>query len=165
MPSDFHVNDASDPALAASRARRAGDAANDVYLVVRGRGGLLDGEFVKVPLGTTATLGRGRRCEISLKKSARYLLSSGSDRAEIRARLAYRSVSRRHCSVTFVATNVVEIENHSPNGTYVDGRTVTRVRLDDIQRIAHALRLGRNGDLFDVEYGSLAALPEDSISA
>ena len=119
---------------------------------------------MKVPLGATVTLGRGRRCEISLKKSARYLLSAGSDRAAIRSRLAYRSVSRRHCSVTFVSPSVVEIENHSPNGTYVDGRAVTCVRLDDIQRMAHELRLGRSGDVFDVEYGSLAMLPEDSIS-
>ena len=158
------MNDSSDPVLDAATVGPDGGSTPDAYLVVRGRGGLLDGEFVKVPLGTTARIGRGRRCEISLKKSARYLLSAGSDRAEIRARLAYRSVSRCHCSVTFLSPGVVEIENHSPNGTFVDGRSVTRVHLDDIERMAHELRLGRNGDRFDVEYGSLAALPEDSIS-
>ena len=134
------------------------------FLKIRGRGGLLDGEFVKVPLGGTLTLGRSKRCGFSLKKSARYLLASGSDRSAIRDGLAFRSVSRHHCSVTFVDPETVEIENHSPNGTFLDGRRVAKIRLDDIRLSTHEVRLGANGDAFEIEFGSLAELPEDSIS-
>jgi len=135
------------------------------FLKVRGHGGLLDGEFVKVPLLATVTLGRSKRCGFSLKRSARYLLASGAARAEIRADLAFRSVSRHHCSVTFLSPDLVEIENHSPNGTFVDGRRVSKLRLDDVRFARHELRLGSHGDLFEVEYGSLVELPEDSVSS
>lgn len=143
---------------------RTADGAGNAYLVIRGRGGLLDGEFVKLPLGATITLGRSRRCGFSLKKSARYLLSSGAERKAIRASLSYRAVSRHHCSVTFVADGVVEIENHSPNGSFVDDVAVKRARFDDVTHTAHRVRLGRSGDAFDVEYGSLAPLTQGSIS-
>lgn len=141
------------------------DATRSVpFLKVRGRGGLLDGEFVKVPLLGTVTLGRSKRCGFSLKKSARYLLSAGAARAEIRGNLSFRSVSRHHCSVSFLGPDLVEIENHSPNGTWVDGRRVSRIRLDDVRFVRHEIRLGVHGDAFEVEYGSLMELPEDSIS-
>lgn len=134
------------------------------FLKVRGRGGLLDGEFVKVPLHGSLTIGRSRRCGFSLKRSARYLLASGAARAVIRSALSFRSVSRHHCSVSFLAPDLVEIENHSPNGTFVDGRRVVRLRLDDVRFCRHELKLGAHGDTFEVEYGSLAELPEESIS-
>jgi pSer/pThr/pTyr-binding forkhead associated (FHA) protein len=160
------MNDASDALHDDPRAAPpdAPGAGAESFLVIRGRGGLLDGELVKVPLGATVVLGRSRRCDVSLKKSARYLLSAGADRAAIRSRLAYRAVSRRHCSVRFASATTVEITNHSPNGTFVDGRAVTRLRLDDIRRRGHRLTLGRRGDEFEVEFGSLLTLPEDSIS-
>ena len=160
------MNDASDALRDDSPAPPLGPpgANTGPFLVVRGRGGLLDGELVKVPLGATVVLGRSRRCDVSLKKSARYLLSAGADRTAIRSRLAYRAVSRRHCSVRFASATTVEITNHSPNGTFVDGRAVTRLRLDDIRRRGHRLTLGRSGDEFEVELGSLATLPEDSVS-
>lgn len=134
------------------------------FLKVRGRGGLLDGEFVKIPLEGTVTLGRSKRCGFSLKKSARYLLSSGELRVGIRQELAFRSVSRHHCSVTFLTPDLVEIENHSPNGTLVDGRRVAKIRLDDVRFVRHEIRLGVHGAAFELEYGSLIELPEDSIS-
>jgi len=134
------------------------------YVIVRGRGGLLGGEFVKVPLGDVVTVGRSRRCRFSLKKSARYLLSSGADRAEIRGRLSYRAVSRHHCSIAFTAPGLVEVVNHSPNGTFVDGRAVAHARLHDVATRSHAIRLGPHGDELDVEAGSLAPLPEESVS-
>ncbi len=134
------------------------------FLKVRGRGGLLDGEFVKIPLEGTVTLGRSKRCGFSLKKSARYLLSSGELRVGIRQDLAFRSVSRHHCSVTFLTPDLVEIENHSPNGTLVDGRRVAKIRLDDVRFVRHEIRLGAHGAAFELEYGSLIELPEDSIS-
>lgn len=158
------MNIPPDPLPLDSSVGRDGPDAGRVYLIVRARGGLLDGEFVKVPLGATVTLGRSRRCDFSLKKSARYLLSSGEDRAEIRARMAFRAVSRRHCSIRFASPSVVEITNHSSNGTFVDGLAVASIRLGDIRRMAHELRLGQSGDRFDVAFGSLATLPEDSIS-
>jgi pSer/pThr/pTyr-binding forkhead associated (FHA) protein len=134
------------------------------FLKLRGRGGLLDGEFVKVPLEGTVTLGRSKRCDLSLKKSARYLLSSGAARTAIRDDLAFRAVSRRHCSVTFLAPDLVEVENHSSNGTFVDGRRVARIRLEDVRFVRHEIRLGAHGDTFEIEYGSLVDLPEDSVS-
>jgi len=130
------------------------------YLVLEGRAGIAAGERVKVSLGETVTVGRSRTCQFSLKKTPRYLNDRDGERASIRGSLGYRSVSRRHCRVAYLAPDLVEVVNLSRNGTFVDGHRVDRIVLDDIRRrlAAHEIRLGRHGDVLGLSCGSVELL-------
>jgi hypothetical protein len=125
------------------------------FLLLHGREGIGAGERVKVNLGETVHLGRGSRCAYSLKKTPRYLKDRDGDRAAIRGSLAYRTVSRRHCRLSYVAPDRLELENLSPNGTFLDGHRFDRVVLDDVRRKVHTLRLGASGDVIEISCGSL----------
>jgi hypothetical protein len=132
------------------------------YLLVRGEEGLLEGERAKVSLGESIVLGRSRRCGLSLKKSARYLDCDAPARRAIRESLAYRSTSRRHCRLTYLAPDLIEVVNLSPNGTLVDGHRVDRVVLDDARTATHEIRLGRHGDPIRVACGSVEIAKQES---
>lgn len=125
------------------------------YLIVEGRSGVGAGERVKVSLGESVLVGRSRACEFSLKKTPRFLKDEGGARAKIRASLGYRSVSRRHCRVTYLAPDLAEVENLSCNGTLVDGHRVDRVVLGDVRSAPHEIRLGRHGDTILLSCGSV----------
>ena len=125
------------------------------YLVVEGRAGVGEGERLKVSLGETVWNGRSRDCQFSLKKTPRFLRDEGGERAAIRESLGYRAVSRRHCRVTYLAPDLVEIVNLSRNGTFVDGHRVDRIVLGDIRAASHEIRLGRHGDLLSLSCGSV----------
>lgn len=125
------------------------------YLLLKDVEGVAEGESVKVNLGETVVVGRSRRCHLSLKRAPRYLLDKDGERASIRESLGFRSTSRRHCRVTYLAPDVAEVENLSANGTLVDGHRVDRVLLRDVRRHAHRIRLGRNGDTLELSCGSV----------
>jgi hypothetical protein len=131
------------------------------YLLLLGRGGILEGERVKVDLGESVVVGRGRRCALSLKKTARYLECDPEARRALRDGLSYRAVSRQHCRVTYLAPGLAEIVNLSPNGTLVDGHRVDRIVLDP-RRGPHEIRLGRHGDAIGVERGSVEVSAESA---
>jgi pSer/pThr/pTyr-binding forkhead associated (FHA) protein len=124
------------------------------YLFLTGVDGIGKGEKVKVSLGESVDLGRSRHCGWSLKKSDRYLKDVDGERAAIRQSVAFRSVSRRHCRITYLAADRVEIVNLSPNGTFVDGHRVDRILLEDCRRAKHRIRLGPNGDVVELSCGS-----------
>lgn len=125
------------------------------YLLLRGVEGIGVGERVKVSLGETVFLGRSSRCHYSLKKTPRYLRDRDGERAAIRDSLAYKTVSRRHCRVSYLSPDVVEVQNLSQNGTFVDGHRVDRVLLHDVRRSTHAIRLGQSGDVIEISCGSV----------
>jgi pSer/pThr/pTyr-binding forkhead associated (FHA) protein len=125
------------------------------YLRLRGLEGIGAGETAKISLGETLTLGRSRHCGWSLKTSARYLKDVDGERARIRESVAFRSVSRRHCKVTYLAPDLAEVVNLSPNGTIVDGHRVDRIVLSDCRAAAHRIRLGATGDLVELSCGSV----------
>ena len=105
--------------------------AND-RLRLEGVEGILAGESVPVELGQSVVVGRSRRCDLSARKSRRF---RKADEAEQRALLEDRDfnrISRLHARVSYLAHDRVEIWDLSKNGTYVNGRRVDRILLDDL---------------------------------
>jgi pSer/pThr/pTyr-binding forkhead associated (FHA) protein len=125
------------------------------YVLLRGREGVAAGERLKVSLGETVYVGRSRSCQFSLKKTPAFLRDRDGARRRIRSMLGYRSTSRRHVRIAYLAEDLVEIENLSRNGTLVDGHRVDRLFLRDARRERHEIRLGRHGDVLVLEPGSL----------
>ncbi len=125
------------------------------YLLVKDVEGVAQGESVKVSLGETVLVGRSRTCHLSLKTAPKYLMDEDGNREAIRRSVGFRSTSRRHCRITYLAPDVAEVENLSANGTLVDGHRVDRVLLRDVRRSAHTIRLGRQGDVLELRCGSV----------
>jgi pSer/pThr/pTyr-binding forkhead associated (FHA) protein len=132
------------------------------HLLLVGQGGLVEGERVKVSLGESVVLGRSRLCDLSLKKSLRYLECDGADRRALRERLSFRAVSRRHCCITYLAPDLVEVVNLSPNGTFVDGHRVDPLVLRDARSRSHEIRLGPHGDVVSLACGSVELSAESA---
>jgi pSer/pThr/pTyr-binding forkhead associated (FHA) protein len=112
-------------------------------------------EMLKVNLGESVVLGRSRSCEWSLKRTDAYLKDQNGSRAEMKQSLAFRSVSRRHCRITYIAPDMVDVENLSPNGTLVDGHRVDRVVLTDCRSKLHTIQLGPAGFTLELAPGAL----------
>jgi pSer/pThr/pTyr-binding forkhead associated (FHA) protein len=135
------------------------------YLLLKGVEGVGAGETVKISLGESVEVGRSRHCGWSLKKTARYLKDVGGEREAIRESVAFRSVSRRHCRITYLAPDLVEVVNLSRNGTFVDGHRVDRIVLDDCRRASHRIRLGKTGDVVELSCGSAELVAPSARSA
>ena len=125
------------------------------YLVLQGVDGIGVGETAKISLGESLVVGRSRYCGWSLQKSARYLKDENGEREAIRESVAFRSVSRRHCRVTYLAPDLAEVVNLSPNGTIVDGHRVDRIVINDCRRKPHRIQLGPTGDTVELHCGSV----------
>lgn len=138
---------------------RADDNANQYetehYLSVRGLGELAEGQQVKLSLGESIILGRSRHCDWSLRRAPMYLKSDKNGRDVIRHDLRYNSVSRKHTRVTYLAPDMVEIENLSGNGTLVDGKLVDKIVLTDCRAETHRIQLGPKGVILELQPGSL----------
>lgn len=124
-------------------------------LLLRARDPAIQGETLRIPLGASVTAGRSRRCSWSLKRTLPYLQDKDGERARIRASLAFVSVSRTHCRISFLAPNLVEVENLATNGTLVDGRPIDRLVLEDARLCTHTIQLGPEGVLLELAPGSL----------
>jgi pSer/pThr/pTyr-binding forkhead associated (FHA) protein len=124
------------------------------YLWLRGVEGIGKDEKAKISLGESLDVGRSRHCGWSLKKCATYLKDVDGEREAIRESVAFKSVSRRHCRVTYLAPDLVEVVNLSRNGTFVDGHRVDRIVLDDCRSASHRIQLGPNGDVVELSCGS-----------
>ena len=125
------------------------------YVSVRGLGELAQGQQVKINLGETIVVGRSRHCDWSLRRAPTYLKSDANGRDVIRHDLRYNSVSRKHARISYVATDMVEIENLSGNGTLVDGKLVDKIVLTDCRTETHRIQLGPKGVILEVQPGSL----------
>ena len=125
------------------------------FLQLRGTGDLGEGEILKLSMGETIVVGRSRHCDWSLKRTPAYLISEGDRREEIRTSIAFRSVSRQHVRISFLAPDMVDVENLSSNGTIVDGNRVDRIVLKDCETVAHTIQLGPSGVILELEPGSL----------
>lgn len=124
-------------------------------LLLRARDESVQGETLRITLGMSVIVGRSRSCEWSLKRTVPYLEDPEGARTRIRESLAFRSVSRRHCRISFLAPDLVEIENLATNGTLVNGRPVDRLMLLDARVRTHVLQLGPEGLLLELVPGSL----------
>lgn len=124
-------------------------------LLLRARDPAVQGETLRITLGESVVCGRSRQCSWSLKRTLPYLQDEGGTRERIKESLAFTSVSRRHCRVSFLAPDLVEVANLSSNGTLVDGRPVDRLVLTDCRTHSHTIQLGPAGVLLELSPGSL----------
>jgi pSer/pThr/pTyr-binding forkhead associated (FHA) protein len=131
------------------------DPARLPTLLLRARDPAVEGETLRLTLGQSVTAGRSRRCGWSLKRTLPYLEDTDGARATIRASLAYTSVSRHHCRITFLAPDRVEVANLATNGTLVDGRHIDRLLLEDVRFKTHTIQLGPEGVVLELSPGSL----------
>ncbi len=134
---------------------KAGGYETKHYVCVRGMGELARGQQVKINLGETIVVGRSRHCDWSLRRTPSYLKSDANGRNVIAHDLAYNSVSRKHAKVSYVAPDMVEVENLSGNGTLVDGKLVDKIMLTDCRAKTHRIQLGPKGVILELEPGSL----------
>jgi pSer/pThr/pTyr-binding forkhead associated (FHA) protein len=136
---------------------RPGPGAYDerYYLQLKGLGDVAEGETLKLCLGESVVCGRSRHCEWSLKRAPGYLKHEDGERREIRRTVAWRSTSRRHCRITYIAPDMVDIENLSTNGTLVDGHQVDRIVLTDCRNRTHEIMLGPHGITLSLAPGAL----------
>ncbi len=116
-------------------------------LLLRGTGGLFEGETLPICLGETVIVGRSRHCGFSLKKTKAFLLAD--DREPLRRATEFRRISRRHVRISYVNRETVEIENLSVNGVRVDGKGVDRLVAVDIRERPRTVDLG-GGVTFEI---------------
>jgi pSer/pThr/pTyr-binding forkhead associated (FHA) protein len=136
------------------------------YLALKGTGAFGDGEILKLCLGESVVCGRSRHCDWSLKRTPGWLTQDTGVRTEVRDSLPWKTTSRRHCRITYLAPDIVDIENLSPNGTVVDGHQVDRILLTDCRAKEHQIQLGPHGVTLQLEPGALPLLdpPRDGES-
>lgn len=115
-------------------------------LSLQGQGPLGEGLNLEIRLGESVLLGRSRHCDWSLKSTPTWLRSQDDERKRIRRSLGWRTTSRRHCRITYLAPDLVEVRSLSPNGTLVDTHRVDRIVLTDCREATHEIRLGVSGE-------------------
>lgn len=109
-------------------------------LVLRGIGGLVEGEEFFIDYGETVIIGRSSGCDISLKKCEKYLLLDPDAKD---AEKHFQTVSRRQVRISFYNATSVEIEDlSSSNGSFLDGEQIKKVIISDIKENGHELLLG-----------------------
>lgn len=128
---------------------------NGPALVLRAQDPAVQGETLRLALGETVVCGRSRQCGWSLKRTLPYLEDRDGSRERLRSSIGFTSVSRRHCRISFLAPDLVEVENLSTNGTLVDGRPVDRRMLTDCRLRTHTVQLGPQGVVLELSPGSL----------
>lgn len=112
----------------------------EILLRIVGVRGFLSGEEQVVRVGEAVVVGRSRRADMSVRRSRRFL--DRTDRTEVMQTDAFLSVSREHVRIRFLHPDLVEVEDLSANGTFLDGRRVDRVGLTDLRATPHVLSLG-----------------------
>jgi len=125
------------------------------WLALRGLGELADGQYLKIDVGESIVVGRSRHCDWSLRRAPEYLKSDAEARGAIKDDLAFNSVSRRHAKLTYLAPDMLEIENLSGNGTLVDDVAVDKLVLTDVRTKVHRIQLGPKGVVLELSPGSL----------
>lgn len=109
-------------------------------LRVRGLKGFLAGEERVLDVGDELVVGRSRHADLSVRCAARF--RAREDRGEILFSEPFLSVSRRHARIRFLHRDLVEVQDLSRNGTFLDGRRVDCVALTDLRERSHVLSLG-----------------------
>jgi len=113
---------------------------SDPVIVVVGVKGFLEGEARLLKPGEELVVGRGRAADLSLKRAPKF--TQRSDRLEVARSERFLCVSRRHVRIQFLHPGLVEVEDLSSNGTFVDGRRVDRIGLTDLRARTHDINLG-----------------------
>jgi pSer/pThr/pTyr-binding forkhead associated (FHA) protein len=116
-------------------------------ITVRGHGGLLAGVDLSLTPGQTLVVGRSRSCDVSLRRTDRFL--ARRDAEDLLASREFNRISRIHCEIEFRKDGQLQVRDLSRNGTLVDGVRVGRT---------HLLRVGRRTvtvELVDGTWGKL----------
>ncbi len=132
----------------------------DAALTLRGTSTLSADQCITIRPGESVICGRSRHCEWSLKKSSAYLDLDRAARAKLRKQPEFASVSRKHLKITFLARDMVELENLSPNGTFVNGHRIDRVVLYDCFERTYSIQLGKRNVTLCLEPKSEATTSE-----
>lgn len=123
-------------------------------LRVMGLRGFLRGEERFLEVGQALVIGRSRRAGLSTRRSK--ILKARDDWQAVIASEPFLTVSRNHVCIRFLHRHVVEIEDTSANGTYLDGKRITqKLALTDLHRQSHILAFGAREQL------KLDLLPSD----
>ena len=107
--------------------------------VLVGVAGHVKGVHFPLEYGKTVVVGRSRGSDLSLRLLDSYVSMSEDEQDKDRA---FRTVSAKHFEVTMYNLKAIEVVNLSPNGTYVDGKPVDRVLLDDLAESSHEIAFG-----------------------
>ncbi len=127
------------------------------WLVLRGIEGILRGEILLLPVGRSATVGRGSGSTLPLTRASGYRRMSVDT---VALRQACQGVSRRHFRISVPQPGQAVIEDLSRAGTFVDGSRLTApLHLLDLADRAHELRFGR-GEALEMRWVEPAPPPE-----
>lgn len=96
-------------------------------------------ESYRIERGQAFVVGRSRGCGISLQRTAKF---ANGERARAVEDPNFRKVSREHFRISFLHPYLVEIENLSGNGTFIDGERVDRVLLSDFRSRSYEIAFG-----------------------
>ncbi|MGH7143368.1 MAG: FHA domain-containing protein [Planctomycetota bacterium] len=121
-----------------------------------GMNGHVKNELVALEYGKPLTIGRSRRCDVSLRRSEIYRKMKPDQRDND---VALKTVSSQHFKITMFNLGSIEIVNMSENGTMVDGKPVNRVIITDVSNKPHEIRFGAK-ESFRLELREHAKLPE-----
>jgi len=115
-------------------------SSNGPVLVVRGMKGFFAGERRELAVGEELVVGRSRSADLSLRAARRFV--QRGDQEQIMKTEAFLSVSRKHVRIKYVNPGLVEVEDLSSNGTFLDGRKIESVALTDFKERGHIVALG-----------------------
>lgn len=116
-----------------------------VRLLIRGIDGLLEGEERWLAVGEAIVIGRSRHVDFSTRRAR--CLEGREDAADVLKSNAFNAVSRRHVRIHYLHPNLVEIKDLSTNGTFLDGKRVDCVAVQDLATETHILALGKQEKL------------------
>ena len=107
--------------------------------VLVGVGGHVEGERMELDYGKTVVVGRSRSADFSLRRVPDVAKLSDEERQDDHE---LRTVSGKHFEITPFREDSIEIVNLSPNGTYVNGKRVDKIVLEDVAEKAYEIKLG-----------------------
>ena len=117
-------------------------------VVLVGLKGFVEGEEHPLEYGQTVTIGRSRRCDICLCRSKKWAAMKPADRA---LHPDFMTVSRSHARISYQDDNWIEIQDTSANGTFVDGKRISKIVIGDIKQRSHEMRIG-NAEVLRLEW-------------
>ncbi len=113
---------------------------------LKGIEGHVKGEEVKLEYGRTIVVGRSRSCDFSLRRIKAWQEKGAEEREKDRS---FKTVSGRHFEITMYNLGSIEIVNLSPNGTYVDGKRIDKMIVEDVSENSHEIKIGL-GEKFEL---------------
>lgn len=118
--------------------------------VLIGTEGFVVGEKFPLDRGATIVIGRSRSCDISLRRCSSWLAQEHDKRD---CDDDFKTVSRKHIRISYYDNSNIEVEDLSSNGTFVDGRRISRTVITDLRERSYELLLGTR-ERFRLEWRS-----------